>query len=295
MEEPITRRRLLGGGAAAGAALVSGCTGMTPFVGQEVTERFTVSPDRAQPIRIVTDVGEINVRGEARSDVDVDATKQSSSLRTDLDELVLTGSEEAGVFVIRAEFEGETGWLESRPSIDLDVAIPREQPIDRLESAIGRIGVRDVESDLALDTTTGRTTVADVDGDVSVETGTGRVSVADVTGTVTAQTTTGRIEVRNVGRVGDLTSTTGRIETEIPAIDGDTAITAATGRIEAALNPDMDAEVRASTSTGSVDVEGLTFDDAEQRSGFVRGRLGEGGPSLELQTNTGRITISALA
>lgn len=273
MQSSTKRRSLLASVASGGVAMLAGCTSMTPFVGQRLTSHATHSPTDAEVIRVLGNTGSIDIRGTAQDDVSIDIVKQSSSARSDLDELSLVTEEIDGVLEIRSEYAGDVGRFESQPSMDLDIEIPQSIPVERVETSIGRINITAVT------------------GDIDVETTTGRVSIADVSGSVNAQAETGRIDIRDVDQIGNVSSTTGRISVDIPALDDDTSISAITGRVEVAVDPAIDADIRASTSTGRVTVEGLDIDIEEERNGFLLGTIGDGGPELRLQTNTGRITI----
>ena len=62
----------------------------------------------------------------------------------------------------------------------------------------------------------------------------------------------------------------------------------------AAVSADLDAEVRAETSTGDVDVQGLELSDATVGEEVASGTLGDGGATLAFETSTGDVTLTAL-
>lgn len=292
MQSPITRRRLLASGAGGGLALLAGCTSSTPFVGQRLTMHRSVVPETEDAIRIMGEVGSVDVVGEDRADVDIDVVKQSSSVRTDLEDLTLETTSEDGTIVVRTEYDGEEGLFESRPSMDLDVSIPSSMRLEVVETATGRVTVTNVTGDPNITTSTGRVTVEEVDGSVDVVTTTGRVSVSNVDGVASVRTTTGRIHVEDIGVLGNVNSTTGRIDVEVPAIDGDTRVSATTGRIAGAIAENLDAELVASTSTGGIS-DDLSLSDRTEHQNYLAGTLGDGGPTLEFETNTGRIELTS--
>lgn len=294
MDSPITRRRLLVGGTSGIVATLAGCTSMTPFVGQRLTSEFTVTPDDAESFAVYGDVGSITIRGEDRTDVAVDAVKQSSSLETDLEELDVTAVLEDGVLEIHAEYQEELGWMESPPTVDLDIAIPTSLPVGRVDSSVGGIDIRNVQGEMDVISTTGRIEITDITGSVSARSTTGRIDIHSVTGAVNATATTGRIAISDVGETGAVSTSTGRVDVEIPAIAGDTRITTQTGRISAAISVDIDADIWASTSTGRITYEDLPLQDVQDGSNDLRAQLGAGGTSLEFETSTGRITLSPL-
>ena len=270
-----TRRRLLGGVATGATAALAGCSGMTPFVGQQLTTSETMAAEDVDTLRVDGDAGEITVLGSDREDIDIDVKRQSSSIRTDLETLELRSERTNGTLELRSEWTGSEGWLRNRPSMNLEIDAPREMALEAVRASVGRVTVRDMAGDLRVDASTGRVDVADVDGGVG------------------ASTSTGRVEIRDVERLDDVSTNTGRVEADVPAIDGDTTVSTTTGRIEAAIDPDLDAELRVQTNTGGVEVSGLELTDETRGDDVVTGTLGDGGPMLRLETNTGRIDVQA--
>ncbi|RQG92212.1 DUF4097 family beta strand repeat-containing protein [Natrarchaeobius chitinivorans] len=272
-----TRRALLGGVATTGLAALAGCSSMTPLVGQRLEQTETISLGDAESVLVHGNVGTVSVTGRDRDDVSVDAEKQSSSIRTDLEELRLRADHTDDGLVIGPEWEGREGWFQSEPSMNLEVELPRDLPLEEVRTSVGRVTVRDVTGDLAVETSTGR---VDVDG---------------VDGAVGARTSTGRVTIRDVDVLHDVTTSTGRVDAHVPAIDGDTTVSTSTGRIEAAIDPEIDADLHVTTSTGRIDVDDLELTDAAEGSDLVTGTLGDGGPTLRFETSTGRITLGSLS
>lgn len=275
MPRDTTRRRLLGGCGAAGLAALAGCTGSTPFVGRRLAETEEIDPEDAEAVSIEGSVGDVELVGTDRETVHLDIEKQSSSVRADLEDLHLRTDREAGTLTFRSEWEGSTGWFEGEPSMHFDVEVPGALAVERVRASTGRITVRNVG------------------GDVDVRTSTGSVEVESVDGTVTAEASTGSVEIRDVEAVGDLMTSTGSVDAEVPAIDGDTMLSTSTGSVDAAVDPDLDADLFVTTSTGSVDVD-VDLADEFREGDTVRGTLGEGGPTLHVETSTGSVTVTEL-
>lgn len=294
MSQQLTRRRVLAGGATAAAASLAGCAGSTPFVGQR-RERFeTIQLEDATTLSISGDVGDVSVTGADREDLSVDIVEQSSSLRGDLDDLELQTRRDGDDLTLDVVYEGSVGWFARRPEMNLDVTVPRSVTLDAIETDTGRVSATDVQGPFTAEASTGEVHLRDVEGDVEASTSTGRVDAQGVRGRVTASTSTGEIRVRDVDEIGDLDASTGEIDADVPAIDGDTSITASTGELTVRIAPDLDAELRASTSTGDIDVDGLDLDESVEDDDTLVGTLGDGGPTLRLETSTGEISIDAL-
>ncbi len=280
MSQPhsTTRRRLLGGLAVTSSAALAGCTSMTPFVGQRLEETETIDPDGADAVEIDGDVGTVLVTGSERDDLHATIEKQSSSLRSDLEHLVLQTERHEDTLELRSAYEADTGWFESEPTMDLDLEVPADIALERISTAVGRVRVRDVA------------------GDLTIESSTGTVDVEGVAGAVGAETSTGSIELRDIEVLDDVRASTGTVDVDVPAIDGDTTLSTSTGRVEAAIDPDIDAELEVHTNTGRIDVDvgDLEIDESSVGSDTARGTLGEGGPRLRIETSTGRVTVSSL-
>ena len=73
-----------------------------------------------------------------------------------------------------------------------------------------------------------------------------------------------------------------------------TRIASRTGDVEAALGSDLDADLSAQTEVGDVSTQGLDLADGAQGETLVTGTLGDGGPALTLETETGDVVLTAL-
>lgn len=294
MKQRTSRRGLIAGAAGAMTTALAGCASMTPFVGQRLTDTMTEDAGSVESISVIGNVGAINIAGSERDDIRIDVVKQSSSVRADLEALTVETARENGQLDIWTEYHRDLGWMESEPSADLTIRIPDDIAVNRIESTVGGVEIQQVPGDMSVETTTGRITINDVDGSVSTRSTTGRIEISGVTGRVSANATTGRVTVHDIGIAGDLTTTTGRISVDIPAIKSDTDIRTQTGRITAAIAPTIDAEISAASTTGRISHDNLPLTDVSTGPQSLRGTLGDGGPRINLQSSTGRITLRPL-
>ncbi len=289
----ITRRQLLGGCGAAGLAALAGCSGVTPFVSRRTESSETVDPDGAETVTVDTAVGDVTIIREDRDDIDVDIVKQSSSIRTDLDDLHFEVDHDDRL-ELRSVWEGSEGWFTSRPAMNLDIAMADGLELDRIDTSVGTITLRDVAGSMRLGTSTGNVDVESVDGAVRAETSTGDIEIETVDGAVSAETSIGDVRLRDIGQLGDLSTSTGDVETEVPAIDGETVISTSTGSVTAAIDSALDADLVVETSTGDISTGDLELDDMGSGDDLLTGTLGEGGPTLRIETGTGNIRLEQL-
>lgn len=294
MERDTTRRRLLSGVAVAAVGSVAGCSSLTPFVGRRVEETETFSLGDTERFEVETTVGDLSVRNGESEEVEVSVVKRASSVRADLTDLELRADRSDGRLRLWSEWTGEDGLLSGEPAMDLDVSLPRSVAVERVRTDSGNVEVDDVDGDLTATTTNGNVEVGDVDGDLTATTTNGNVDVDGVSGTTTAESTNGNVHVRGVDAVRNVTTTNGNVEAEIRVLDGDATVESVNGNVEAWIAPELDAELRAQSSQGTVSVEGLDLGDVTRTDDLVTGILGDGGPLLSIETTNGNVTVSAL-
>lgn len=277
MNQRSTRRRFLAGIGAAAAAALAGCSGATPFVGKRIEDDRTIATEDATALSVTARVGDVTVRGEDRDDLHVHLVKQSSSVGVDLSKLELTVERAGDRLELATRYTGDSSLLGGEPSMDLTIAVPRSLAVADLSASVGDVLVEDVT------------------GDLSVRASVGDVTLRNVDGTVSAEASTGDVTIERPAAVGDVRADVGDVSVEVPAIEGDTTLETSTGDIDAALGPDLDADLRAETDVGDVTLDGLSLDDSRRTEQSVSGTLGDGGPTLRVRTDTGDVTLSALS
>lgn len=276
MREPATRRRFLGGAAVAALSSLAGCTGATPFVGKRIEDERTVDIEDATVLEISVDIGEVHVRSDQRDTVGVHMVKKASSVTADLSDLRLHTERTGARLRLVATYDDENMFFGGTPTMDLSGQVPESFPVSAVETSVGDVDV------------------AGVVGDLSATASTGDVTVRDVDGVVDASASTGDVVVEGATALGDVETSTGDLELAVPAIDGDTRFETSTGDVVAELATDLDAAFTASTNVGDVDVTGLSLEDSTSSATSVSRTLGDGGPSLRLETQTGDVTVSPL-
>ncbi len=267
MRRNASRRQVLGGLATIGAAGLAGCTG------QETKTETTIRTVRpaGERLTVSNPVGEITVRGESRENVEIAATKQAPD--GEFDRLAVTVETGEQVAVTGEITEDRLLRTDNEVSIDLTIAVPRELPVTRIEGAVGDVVVRETT------------------GDLTVQSTVGSIDVAGVSGAVAVETTVGDAVVRDIDSLVAATATTGDLTLDVPAIDGATTVETTVGDVALALASGIDATLDAETSTGDVTVTDLPV---ELRADTVTGTLGDGGPSLSVETTTGDIRLRRL-
>ena len=104
----------------------------------------------------------------------------------------------AVVAFLSSYFEpGKWGW-DGRPSIDLDVKIPKYFKLS-IDDGSGSIRIEDVRGDITVDDGSGSLTMIRVGGDIRIDDGSGSISVKEVGDSVSIVDGSGSITVRTVG------------------------------------------------------------------------------------------------
>jgi DUF4097 and DUF4098 domain-containing protein YvlB len=87
----------------------------------------------------------------------------------------------------------------------------------------------------------------------------------------------------------------GSITADVPMIADDAELRTSNGSIDAALADGLDATISATTTNGSVAVNGLNLDSVEQSEAELSGRLGDGTYTLSLETTNGSVNLRTLS
>lgn len=126
----------------------------------------------------------------------------------------------------------------------------------------------------------------------AIRTTNGGINVSGVRGSVELFTTNGGITAKGLASDAILTTTNGSISAEVASVAAMRSLSIKTtnGGVVLTLPKDASAKLQARTTNGDISVaQPLT--QAEKTRRFVRGQIGEGGPSVELGTTNGRVVV----
>lgn len=288
-----SRRALLGASATALASL-AGCTGTDGIVVGKRDESESTLDVSSGTIRVDADRGGVSVRRGAEDVVRVHVEK-SGSLVSSLSSVTVSTRREGDTAIVEVTDDSD-GVFDLPPDLTVRIDVPRDVAIEsvRLENGIARVD--GVSADGAtIRTRNGAVHATELDGDVHVTTGNGSVTVERVAGFVTARSDNGSVTIRDCDGVDGASTQNGAIAADVSAIRDDTTIESDTGAIEAALAPDLDAHVVATSKHGRVQAAGVLVDPSVNTQTAVEGQLGEGAHDLELSTTNGSISITSLS
>jgi hypothetical protein len=164
----------------------------------------------------------------------------------------------------------------------------------RAETSGGSIRVERVSGDLIADTSGGGIHAQDIGGDVHADTSGGSIEVLRAEGAVTADTSGGSIRIEAGGRVhADTSGGTVQVSFAVGNAWGG-SISASGGSVRVALDPDVDLDLDAATSGGTVVSTVPIRVAGEPSKTELRGSLGAGGQSLQIRASGGSIRIEPL-
>lgn len=221
---------------------------------------------------------------------------------------------------------GGTSGLDARA--DLTVRVPAGRRVE-LHLAVGTAEATGVEGSLLVDTHAADVTAEDVRGTLEVDVGSGSVRVRGVEGDVLVDTGSGRVETTDVQgerlgvdtgsgsvsgrriRVRDLHVDTGSgrvrlsdvaagrawvdtgsgsVRMELTAESDALLVDTGSGGVELTFPDGMGAELELKTGSGGIDVD-LPVTDARRGRGYFRGRVGDGGARVRVETGSGSVRV----
>jgi len=191
--------------------------------------------------------------------------------------------------------------------------VPKKITIERVETSNGAIRAESLIGPARLKTSNGSLRLWSMSGDVEAATSNGSIEVTEFTGAAVLKTSNGRIRAEGIRGNFSADTSNGPIDVNIEELDAGRSLRLDTsnssinltmakfnanpviagtsnGSINVRLPAAINAEVQAKTSNGSItsDFEVTTKTVSKNR---LEGRLGNGGPVLDLSTSNGSIRL----
>jgi DUF4097 and DUF4098 domain-containing protein YvlB len=260
--------------------------------------------------------GPVEIMSWEQDTVEVNGTKYASQ-RSYLDDMRIDISATSGAVRIRT----------LRPSMShgncgasYSIRVPKRVMLDEIVSSNGGIRIDRGEGTTRVRTSNGSVRIDGLKGDLNARTSNGSIELRDLDGNARVHTSNGHIDAETTHGSFEAETSNSRIEATVldPAPDWPIRLHSSNGHIELTLRggklPDLRAEtsnssiilhlpssvnarVRATTSRHSsitTDFDELFHGDEDDRRGRrseVDGRIGSGGPLIDLSTSNGPIKI----
>lgn len=253
--------------------------------------------------------GSVDIASWPRNSLEVSGTKSGPS-EAELDKLKIDVHVDGGVAYVHVD--RPPGNWNGGYSTQLHIRVPKATNISRVKTTNGGVSVEDVDGGGDVSSTNGRILLARDTGSYHVETTNGGVEIDECQGAFHLRTTNGAVRgtlrgsvdagtsnggvdltLRHVQSGEPLRATTrnGSVVLSLGELNGN-AVTSETtnGGITLRLPDSSNGELNAETSTGSVKSDlPLTVSQSSKHS--LSGKLGSGGPPIQLHTSTGSIHI----
>jgi DUF4097 and DUF4098 domain-containing protein YvlB len=187
-------------------------------------------------------------------------------------------------------------WGGSGRSVRIELTVPRNSNLD-LHSSDGHIHASGVSGDIRMDSSDGHLEASDLKGTIRLHTGDGHIEAYGLDGSLDASTQDGRLRVR--GRFDNLHMQTGdgSVTAEIlpgSKMSGNWSITTGDGSISVRLPDGFAADIDAHTGDGSISSQLPLLVSGLLGRKDLRGKLGGGGPTLQIRTGDGSIRLERL-
>lgn len=285
---------------------VVGCVVGVDSQAQVVREEKRFPVDGAPDLRLTTFDGAIEVRGTDSSQVLVEIEKRGPT-REAVDELRVEAAQEGrriDVEVKRPSREDTVFGINVSTSAKLIVSVPKRSAV-LARTGDGAIRIEGVEGKLELRTGDGSIHASEVKGELVLNTGDGSINVDHAEGRLTLETGDGGVNVEGNLSVVRMHTGDGSIVYRADSatrMEDDWDISTGDGSVSIYLPAGFNADLDAHTGDGRIRNElaiaadrNLERDrDSDERDRrTLRGKIGEGGKRLRVQTGDGGITLRA--
>jgi DUF4097 and DUF4098 domain-containing protein YvlB len=280
------------------------------------SERFTEDFHYSYPLQpggrlsVENANGSIEISGWDQNTVDVSGTKYArtpelrDALRIEIEHTV------DSIYIRTVRPSNRRGNMGAKYIIK----VPRRTQLERIASSNGAIHATDLEGAARLKTSNGAVRAENLQGTLDAQTSNGAIDVQNLGGSASLHTTNGRVHAEEVHGSLEADTSNGGIHVHLAKPDPGRPIKLETsnGPIELTLETLNQNEIRASTSNGGITLHlpggtganlnadtsnsSITteFEVATQgtlNKHHLEGKIGTGGPTIELSTSNGSIRV----
>jgi len=217
--------------------------------------------------------GVVRLSTWARDEVEIRAVKTARGSKDNLDKVKIEISSGSGFVKV------ETIYPRLRNihvSVTYEIKVPENTRLDGLRTTNGDVELSGKLADVKAGSTNGDVRVDSAEGRCEVGTTNGTIRLIDARGPIVAHTTNGGVRI------------------ELGKLDAEISARTTNGSITLRIAGDVNAELKAHTTNGHIQTDVPITVQGELRSSRrdIEGKLGNGGPLIELRTTNGGITIS---
>jgi DUF4097 and DUF4098 domain-containing protein YvlB len=216
--------------------------------------------------------GVVRLSTWARDEVEIRAIKTARGSKDNLDKVKIDVSSGASFVKVETVYPR---FRNLRVSVAYEIKVPENTRLDGLRTTNGDVEISGKLADVKAGSTNGDIRVDSAAGRCEVETTNGSVRLIDARGPVVAHTTNGGVRL------------------ELGKVDAEISARTTNGSITLRVTGEVNAELKAHTTNGRIQTDvPITIQGGIGSSHrTIEGRLGNGGPLIDLHTTNGGITI----
>jgi len=244
------------------------------FGGKEFTESFnkTLPLKAGDRFSLKNTNGLVQVTTWDRNEVEISAKKVARRREEDLNRVKI--EVEAFGSSVRVDTIYEK-FRNLRVHVNYEVKVPAGVILESVHTTNGDLELTGTFADVKAGTTNGDIRADGIDGRIELD------------------TTNGTIRARNLRGVVDAGTTNGSIYLEMDEVKNDIRASTTNGSVNLKLAGTINAELRARTTNGSLTVDfPVTIQGTISSRHRIEGRIGNGGPLIELHTTNGAIRVN---
>jgi len=187
-------------------------------------------------------------------------------------------------------------WNDEHRYVHIELTVPREANLN-LHSGDGSIRVSGVQGELQFETSDGHIDVSELRGAIRLHSGDGHIEASGLDGSLDASTNDGHLRVRGRFDALRLETGDGSITAEVlpgSKLTNNWSIHTGDGSVTVRLADGISADLEAHTGDGSISSQLPLMVSGILGRKDLRGKLGAGGPTLQIRTGDGSIRLERL-
>lgn len=223
-------------------------------------------------IKIDNNVGAISIEGSTTDKIEINIVKKAKS-RELLKEIKLHMAVKANKAHIKADTKNND------TEVNIEIKVPKDTKLEKIYTNVGSIKLNDISQE------------------VNCQTKCGAIELNNISGNITAITNTGAIDINNSTKSVKASANVGAIYLNQKLLDNLTIeLSTNTGKITLLLPTNVNAEVNAQLTTGSIC---SSFNEIKIVKTFpyissqAHGVIGLGESKISLKSNVGQIVIKS--
>jgi len=210
-----------------------------------------------------------------KAEVEIRAVKTARGDKEDLDKVKIEVSSSPGTVKVETIYP-RGGFLRNvRVSVAYEIKVPENTRLETVRTTNGDVEISGRLADVKIGST---------NGDIRVDAAAGRCELGTTNGSIRLVAAKGPIDAH---------STNGGVRIEIGKVEAAITARSTNGSISLLVKGELNAELKARTTNGRISTDvPITVQGSIGSGRRLEGKLGSGGPLIDLHTTNGGITIS---